>query len=411
VKQTVLFNTVKDTTTGVTTYTPADPSNNSVKNILSPKLEGYKPNQADTYGNVFTQTTVKPENTNVTVAYSQLAQKITVNYIDDTDGTTVNTHTVSGKYWDTFDVSTNEYDHDKYTLVGEPDDPGFPQNDGTQDKVKTITVHLTHVHTTGTLDKTSTVHYQYADGTKALDDQAQTVTWNTDTDEVTGVTTYTPTGNFETVTSPTIDGYTPNATVVGENTSFETTTDEPTAGDYTVTYTANATDPVPPAPVEPVPDPLPSPNPDGPVNPAPTPTPTPIPEKPTPVIPPSGGLINPPKDNGTIKTPPKKEEGKKHESGKDLPIIPNSGDTNKADAHKEVPNIPKTAPDSKLVAEKEAGEKAAPGVQGSQAELPHTGENETQSKVETATGFAAVLAAILGFFGLGAKRKKDQDEQ
>ena len=119
-------------------------------------------------------------------------------------------------------------------------------------QVPTYTVHLTEGTTTYTptdnpnkLDLSHTVnqtiHYVYSNGSQAAPDATKAITFtrNATKNNVTGAITYTdwtPTNQtFEPVTSPTITGYTPNATAstpvdgVNENSQDNT---------QTITYTA-----------------------------------------------------------------------------------------------------------------------------------------------------------------------------
>ncbi|WP_267202126.1 lectin-like domain-containing protein, partial [Limosilactobacillus kribbianus] len=117
----------------------------------------------------------------------------------------------------------------------------FGNYDTDDDTTQTFVVHLNHGTKQVTQDSTikQIIHYVYADGTKAGDDNVQTVkfTQTGTTDLVTGKTTWTPTTaqTFKDVTSPTITGYTSDQTSVkGASVNV---------GDQnvvkTVTYTAN----------------------------------------------------------------------------------------------------------------------------------------------------------------------------
>jgi hypothetical protein len=74
--------------------------------------------------------------------------------------------------------------------------------------VQEIVVHLTHIHTLGTITQTRTVTYEGAgDATPAA--VTQTQTFDFDKDEATGVTTYTNGTGLDAVPNPEIEGYWP----------------------------------------------------------------------------------------------------------------------------------------------------------------------------------------------------------
>jgi hypothetical protein len=105
---------------------------------------------------------------------------------------------------------------------------------------QTITVHLVQRHTIGTFTTTRTITYVGA-GADTPGPVVQTVTWTTDTNDVTGVITYTPTtAGYPALDSPAIALYTvspvtvPAASVTASNV-------QPSNLFETVTYTAYLT--------------------------------------------------------------------------------------------------------------------------------------------------------------------------
>ncbi|HBF74504.1 MAG TPA: hypothetical protein DDW71_04535, partial [Lactobacillus sp.] len=68
--------------------------------------------------------------------------------------------------------------------------------------------------------------------------KVQPITWTTDTDEVTGVTTYTPSGNYDAVPTPSVTGYKADTESVPAVTN-KATTIKPENVTAAVTYTAD----------------------------------------------------------------------------------------------------------------------------------------------------------------------------
>ncbi len=100
--------------------------------------------------------------------------------------------------------------------------------------VQTITVHLTHQHTTGTVEATRTIHYTGA-GELTPADAVQTLTWTTDTDDVTGQTTYEGEG-LPAVATPAIDGYVTDTASVPAVAEAGADSTEPADSQVTVRY-------------------------------------------------------------------------------------------------------------------------------------------------------------------------------
>ncbi|MDK7953379.1 mucin-binding protein [Lactobacillus paragasseri] len=162
----------------------------------------------------------KTINLKVTIPYT-LAENITVNYIDDTTGKTLESKSLSGKPNTEANYSTKDtidkYVAQNYVLVSDPtnqaplsfDNDELPNNQNYE-------VHFKHgigpVSNKKTV--TETIHYIYKDGSPAAKDATNQLTF-TETgtkDLVTGTTDtkWSAPQTFASVTSPTISGYTPD---------------------------------------------------------------------------------------------------------------------------------------------------------------------------------------------------------
>ncbi|MCH5461341.1 KxYKxGKxW signal peptide domain-containing protein [Lactobacillus sp. LC28-10] len=225
-----------DEVTGITTYTPSG----DYDAVPTPSIAGYTADKSSVAAVINAATTTKPVDVTVEVTYSADDADLTVNYVDtDNDNQVVETDTVTGKTDDTGDytvtVPTN------YVLApGQDSTVSYQLEPGDGDN---LTIKLKHAHSTTLPDgftgtTTRTITYTGA-GTNTPADKAEPVTWTTDTDEVTGVTTYTPSGNYEAVPTPSIAGYTADKDSVPAATNAATTT-KPTDSTETVTYTADA---------------------------------------------------------------------------------------------------------------------------------------------------------------------------
>ncbi|MTV83286.1 mucin-binding protein [Secundilactobacillus folii] len=237
VTQTIDWTTDTDDVTGVTTYTPKP--NAQYASVDSPTITGYSVDQATVAASTPTVTTTKPTDATVTVTYTALDASLTVTYVDTDDANkTVTTDTVNGKTDETGSYTVtvpNDYELAASQASSIPYTFTAGQNNN-------ITVKLVHQHTadfpkgfTGTT--TRTITYTGA-GTKDPETVTQTIDWTTDTDDVTGVTTYTPkTAQYASVDSPTITGYSVDQSTVAASTPTVSTT-KPTDETVTVTYTA-----------------------------------------------------------------------------------------------------------------------------------------------------------------------------
>ena len=203
-------------------WTPADQQTFAA--VQSPVIEGYTPDQSE-IGII----NVVPTSQNIekTVTYTADAQKLTVNFIDDTTGKTLKTVNKIGHSDESADYDTKSdiqnFVGQHYDLVSDAtngENLVFDHNDGVD---QVYDVHLTH-HLTPISDHqvvNETIHYVYADGLartgKAADDYTATPFEFNRTgkhDDVTGTDSWnawTPgNANFATVQSPAIQGYTPD---------------------------------------------------------------------------------------------------------------------------------------------------------------------------------------------------------
>lgn len=179
----------------------------------------------------------------VTYTYAPDVQTITINYIDPSEGTIVDTDSVKVSYGSSVNYNAQNYVDEN--LEGyEITKSDLPSN-GTLSYGTTTSysVYLAHKisTTTQTSTYTQTIKYQYANGQQAEPTKTTTVTYTrtVETDEVTGNQTI---GNWTTtdstdlpaVTSPTISGYTPSQTSVPAVTATPGGSD-----DQTVIYNPN----------------------------------------------------------------------------------------------------------------------------------------------------------------------------
>ncbi|GAX01059.1 KxYKxGKxW signal peptide domain-containing protein [Secundilactobacillus silagei] len=219
---TVTWNTDTDQVTGKTTYTPA-----SDLTVDSPTVEGYTP--ATNTVTVSTPTDgTKPTDQTINLAYTPATQTNTINYVDGS-GKVVGTATITGKTGSStpytltapnkYDLPTGQATTGNYTFKAKDNTP--------------ITVTVSDHHDKGTMTTTATINQT---GLPTAATKPVTVTWNTDTDQVTGKTTYTPASDL-TVNSPKVDGYTPATNTVTVPTP--TTGTKPTDQTIDLNYTPN----------------------------------------------------------------------------------------------------------------------------------------------------------------------------
>ena len=176
---------------------------------------------------------------------SELLRNTMVNYLDDETGTIVNKDFIQGRFNHTTDYTVNI--PQKYVLSTNIDSTNYKwspdkktitytfQDDQKANDNDPIVIHLKHKHETvvgskgDTIDlyqtHTRTVHYVYDDGSKAGDDNVQSVifTRSADKDLATGkLSNFTPwvaDDSYSQINVPIIHGYTPSQTVVQEQTA------------------------------------------------------------------------------------------------------------------------------------------------------------------------------------------------
>ena len=248
-----------DDVTGTDSWNAWIPGNASFATVQSPAIQGYTP---DTDQIDMILVDANSQDIVKTVTYSADQQKMTVDFIDDTDNgkvlKTVTKTGVSDKAADyntkadiqTFVDSHYKLDHD--TSNGE--NLVFDHDDAVDQHYE---VHLTH-ETAPINEATSTsqvIHYQLADGTPVAKDYTAKVDFSRDgfKDLVTNAdhwNAWTPnaTQTFDAVKSPAKAGYTPDhaqvdaVTVEPHHADLETTvTYSPDAQKATVTYIDDVT--------------------------------------------------------------------------------------------------------------------------------------------------------------------------
>jgi len=239
VSQPLTWTADTDEVTGITTYTPTG----NYAAVTSPSITGYTPDKATVAAGTDTATATVPTDSHVTVAYSANDADLVVTYIDKDDNNKVvgTPETLAGKVDET----------GTYTVVIPAGYVAFDANQPTSvnytfkvDTSDNITISLKHAHTTKLPDGftgSTTRTITYTGAPKNPDSVPQSVTWTTDTDEVIGVTTYTPSGDYGAVNTPNVTGYVPDKASVPVGTNAVTTT-MPKNTDETVTYSAGDAD-------------------------------------------------------------------------------------------------------------------------------------------------------------------------
>ena len=360
--------------------------------VISPTIDGYTPDQSS-----IESVTVGPDSQNIekTVIYTADKQNAKITYIDDTTGQTLNTDTATGKSGDeisfNIDPATriNNYKSQGYVLVSNSFTAGTKYD--SDDAKNVFVVHLKHGTKPATQDVTikQTIHYIYADGTKAADDNVQSVkfTRTGTTDLVTGKTTWDPTSpqRFKDVTSPTINGYTADQTSVKGATV--------NAGDAdvvkTVIYTPNgSTQPTQPttAPSEPSSPTQPTTVPSEPSNPT---QPTTVPSEPSSPTQPTTAPSEPSSPTQPTTAP---SEPSNPTQPTTVPSEPNNPTQ---------PTIPATSESEHH--DSVSGNQSTPGSNAKQTQqnkLPQTGNDRSEAAVA-----GLMLVGLTSMFGL-AKRKK-----
>ena len=239
VVQTQTWTTATDDVTGTLAYASAA----GYPKVTSPVIDGYfvDPDAVPATG-ATDQTTTKPQNTTENVTYIKLLpQNVHVVYVDDdAKGAAVtpiegSATTLTGMPFENvgFTADTAKASIPAGYVVASIDNVDTYDLDATTDQ--TITVHLTHHHTMSTLTTTQTVHYTGA-GNSTPADNVQTITWKVDTDDVTGVTTYTSTKGYKAVTTPKVSNHVSDVAKVPATKAVKASTTKPTDTTVTVTY-------------------------------------------------------------------------------------------------------------------------------------------------------------------------------
>ncbi|VDG19899.1 mucus-binding protein [Lactobacillus plantarum] [Lactiplantibacillus mudanjiangensis] len=262
--QTITFdrNAIVDAVNGTLTYTEwlnNTSATGSYTAVKSPVITGYTADNLSVTGNDSVANT--DNNTTVTVTYNANPETATVMYFDATTGTQLgDLVTLTGEYnsqstYRTADDIANyvkngyELENDDYPTSGIVfDEDGVVKSYTVTLKHKTVTMTPDTPGTPGqpidpanpdgpkypdgttmqdlTKQVSQTINYQYKDGSKAAEDNSQTVTFtrNVTIDEVDGALTYTDwlngtatVGSYTTVKSPTVAGYTPDKASVVKN--------------------------------------------------------------------------------------------------------------------------------------------------------------------------------------------------
>ena len=226
-------NGVLDDVTGIVAWGKWNEASQSYKALTSPTIAGYTPSEAVVKRSSNSDAEQGPT---VTVIYTADAQTAYVKYIDDTTGETLRQDDLHGYTDETIPYSTAEgikkFEGDGYVLVSDGFKPGTKFGVGTP----TYEVHFKHgtTHTSATDENadqktvTETIHYVDENNQTVQPDYTAAVTFKRGytTDNVTGkVVSYDPwtidgkqadSKTFAAVTSPAVEGYTPNHQQINE---------------------------------------------------------------------------------------------------------------------------------------------------------------------------------------------------
>ena len=220
-------NGVLDDVTGIVAWGKWNEASQSYKALTSPTIAGYTPSEAVVKRSSNSDAEQGPT---LTVIYTADAQTAYVKYVDDTTGETLRQDDLHGYTDETIPYSTAEgikkFEGDGYVLVSDGFKPGTKFGVGTP----TYEVHFKHgtTHTDATDENadqktvTETIHYVDENNQTVQPDYTAAVTFKRGytTDNVTGkVVSYDPwtvdgkqadSKTFAAVTSPAVEGYTPN---------------------------------------------------------------------------------------------------------------------------------------------------------------------------------------------------------
>ena len=244
--QTITWKITTDEATGTSFATPTG----IYSEQTVPAIDGYTPNQDKveqvTYNGM--DASGIPGDDTVKIIYHANAQKVIVEYVDDSNnGVVVGTpETVSGQTSGTVDWNTDSLPTGYKLAKGQAASGTYQFTYGTN---QTIKIHLSHVIDYTTVTTTRTINYVVNDASypgQEPETQTQTITWDVATDEVTHASVAVPQGGYAAQTIPTIPGYTAiidnvaGTTVAGKNYGGVATSQMPKSETVTVTYTPNA---------------------------------------------------------------------------------------------------------------------------------------------------------------------------
>ena len=243
VPQILTWDTVKDVVTNITTYTARA---TEYPAVASPVIPGYTTDKLTVAAlPVTSPTTTAPASSEVTVTYSPNLQVVNVVFVDDGASGAVVTPAAGFESRLTGSSGTpvgfTQADAEKgipsgYRFVSLDNVPAYDDDDTA---AQTITVHLIHDMDNGTVTTNRMIKFTGA-GEFTPPDVSQPVTWNTVTDRVTGVTTYTAVQtSYPALTAPVIAGYTADPLSVPVLAVTSPTTTRPESVNVTVTYRPN----------------------------------------------------------------------------------------------------------------------------------------------------------------------------
>ena len=226
-------NGVLDDVTGIVAWGKWNEASQSYKALTSPTIAGYTPSETVVKRSSNSDAEQGPT---VTVIYTADAQKVHVQYIDGETDKLLRQDDLDGYTDETIPYSTAEgikkFEGDGYVLVSDGFKPGTKFGVGTP----TYEVHFKHgtTHTSATDENadqktvTETIHYVDENNQTVQPDYTAAVTFKRGytTDNVTGkVVSYDPwtidgkqadSKTFAAVTSPAVEGYTPNHQQINE---------------------------------------------------------------------------------------------------------------------------------------------------------------------------------------------------
>ncbi|MFD1429296.1 LPXTG cell wall anchor domain-containing protein [Lacticaseibacillus mingshuiensis] len=244
---TYTWNTDTNNATGQVVYTYAGLSGLTLPTVMGYSTTATQASATPTVTTYDTLTNGAPQDTSITFNYTADPQYSYIQYIDDDNnhyqvGTLEN---LSGVTDETINWTATV--PDGYQLAdGQAASGTLTLSYNEDGDMPVVQVHLTHKHTQSTMTTTNSVAYTYAetDGflpaaqrTALPATQNVTVQWQGDTDEATGITTWTPGTETNTVTNPAVNGY--HAAAATTDFSQTSTTATPADQTQTVAYEAD----------------------------------------------------------------------------------------------------------------------------------------------------------------------------